>query len=483
MASWVYRRPFDGYHPRHRKSPVPVVFTAEAEHLSMSAALTFAPTLDLEVAHPLHLTASLAFSASLSIAVHQELQLSAALAFRPVLFVSIPPTPVSAGVPDYRVENDLQRQTGLAVWYDVLTDRLEHAVIERGRPDELAGTTAGTMTLTLDNDDGALDLPGGALGGWFDGAYPVRIVANFDGTDYVLGTGYVDEVTHQARGAIGSAKVLRTVDLFKELGQARPVNYSIAGLGPVAFPPASMGDRLHDLLDSVGVALSGERVFSAGAYNLRADQPQDTPFLQLVDWICKLEAVAIFFERGDGKLVFQSRAYREQQFSAGVFGIGDGAIPVKSYTVKQSFDGIYNEVHVFRPSYSKEDQVATDGASIERYGRSVYTLDSKAADQLDSDADALAWAESFLHTYRQPRYRVDTVTIDPYCGPLTAEAWGHVLTREIGDRITLNLPLNGSSGVVNEDYHIEGLRHEIDFNGLEHLVTWRVSRRAGTVGV
>lgn len=441
--------------------------------------ITFSTTV---LIHP-PVTAAITFTTSLTAHVGINPQLSGQIRFRNSLYASMPTPPVQAGVPTYRVENSLVRQTGVAVWFDVMTDRLFSATIERGRPDELSGTQAGTMTLVFDNDDGALDTPGGILGGWFDGAYSIRVVATYDGDDYILGTGYVDEVTHQRAGALGDICTVRTVDLFKELGQARPVNYSQAGLGPIAFPAGQMSDRLNDLLDSVSIAMVGERDFSSGTYPLRADQPQDTPFLQLVDWMCKLEhGLGVFFERGDGTLVFLDSLHRQLEWAKGTFGIGDGVIPLKDYTTRHAFAGIYNEVHVFRPTYSDKDQVASDGNSILQYGRGVYTLDPKAADNIASDAEALQWAKDFLTTYKKPRYRVDSITLDPFCGEMEMQAWGHVLTREIGDRIRLNVPLSGSSGVIYEDYHIEGLRHEINFNGLEHTVTYRVSRRAGTVG-
>jgi hypothetical protein len=431
-------------------------------------------------------TGGITTSGSLTPRVTRRASLSGGITFRGSAYLSTPVTPVSAGRPTYRVENSLTRQLGIAVWSNVITNRLQAATITRGRPDELSGTTAGTMTLTFDNDDGNLDLsnPAALWAGFFDGAYPVRIVATAGAVDYILGTGYVESLDHVPRGAYGADKVVHTVDAFKELGQAQPVAWDFLSQGAEAglFADGTIGERIDDLLDAVPYAVLGERDLGGGSYFVREERIRNTPFLQLIDWMMKLERIGVFFVRGNGDVVFNDLARRNFQGSRGTFGIGTGAVPVAGYTVTEANRGIYNEVHVYRPTYSDRDQVASDGNSILRYGRSVYTLDAKAADQLYTDREALQWAQDFLVTYSKPRYRIDSVTIDPDCGAMSAEAWWHVLDTEIGDRITLALPLSGSSGVVSEDYHVEGLEHRISFKGLQHTVTWRLSKRAGTVG-
>jgi hypothetical protein len=114
--------------------------------------------------------------------------------------------------------------TGAPVWIDITT-RLIKGSIRRGRQHELGTFQAGTMNVTLDNRDGALNAwnsqsPFYNTGTGIQPFKPVRLRAVWNGVTYAVFRGFIESFGPQWQDAVNSEIELRCVDGFKLLALA-----------------------------------------------------------------------------------------------------------------------------------------------------------------------------------------------------------------------------------------------------------------------
>lgn len=113
---------------------------------------------------------------------------------------------------------------GAPVWVDITT-RLRHGSIRRGRQHELGSFQAGTMDVTLDNRDGALNAwntqsPFYNAGAGIQPLKPVRLRAVWNNITYPVFRGFIESFGPQWPDAVNSEIELRCVDGFKLLSLA-----------------------------------------------------------------------------------------------------------------------------------------------------------------------------------------------------------------------------------------------------------------------
>lgn len=77
---------------------------------------------------------------------------------------------------------------------------------------------------------------------------------------------------------------------------------------------------------------------------------------------------------------------------------------------------------------------------------------------MDSDAQALAWASYLLARTATAPVRFDAVTIDPRVEPSTL--YPQVLSRELGDRITIIRRPPGGGRPITRDVWVRGITHQ-----------------------
>jgi hypothetical protein len=128
---------------------------------------------------------------------------------------------------------------------------------------------------------------------------------------------------------------------------------------------------------------------------------------------------------------------------------------------------IRNDIRVTRSGGS--EQTASDTTSQTDYGTRTYS----EAPLLNSDGDALVRAGYLLTKYKDPLYRINTLTVNGSMNPATL--WPLLInTVSIDSRITVvDRPGSGQTGITTYDYRVEGVAWDI--SPTSWLTTYRLS--------
>jgi len=300
---------------------------------------------------------------------------------------------------------------------------------------------AGTVTILLDNSTGQFD-PDNLAGPYVTGGatqlipmVPVRVRANFASVAYGLYSGFADgwlpaQVTYE--GGYAELTVAGT-DAFKILAGVTLAAVSIEGAG------ADTGARMRDILGRVGWYTSSERLLIDTGNSLLQGTTLGADALSLMQVAADSE-IGRLYVNGSGAIVFRNRRSlltdpRSSTVQA-VFGDLPGTVQPAGTELTYAAVGranddttIANDVQATRLSGGLQE--VKDLPSIAKY---LFPRTYARGDLiLQSDGDALNWAQWVLYVSKGAEDRFETLQVDPAADPYTL--WPQVLGREIGDRI------------------------------------------------
>jgi hypothetical protein len=115
---------------------------------------------------------------------------------------------------------------------------------------------------------------------------------------------------------------------------------------------------------------------------------------------------------------------------------------------------VYNRVEVTRvygPTVTVDDSTS----------QSQYFIRSQAMTDLiaNSDQQSNDIANARLYLYKQPRYRVSSISVNPRANPSTL--YPAVIGDEIGTRVTVKRRPQGVGSSISQELLIEGIEHSI----------------------
>jgi hypothetical protein len=326
---------------------------------------------------------------------------------------------------------------------------------------------AGTASAALDNATGAFD-PDNTGGPFVSGGtsllrpmLPLRVRAIYGSVEYHLFNGFADAwaedpVTYDA----GWSQVTVTAtDGFKIL----------AGITLPAVPPAGDGEqsgtRITRILNDAGW-FTDHRKIDAGNSPVQATAYGDTA-LNVLQLTADTEIGQLYID-GSGNVVFRQRlALVSDPRSAApqaVFGDLPGTADAEGTELAVAAVGradddttLANDVQITAAG-SANTQRAKNTASITRY---LFPRSYARSDVLlESDGEALLYAQWVLALSLNAEDRFDTLTIDPVADPVNL--FPQVLGREIGDRIMVYRRPQNSAAVIAKPCFIAGITHNLD---------------------
>ncbi len=334
---------------------------------------------------------------------------------------------------------------GVGAW-TTLQARLMAFSCERGQEDELAGLNAGTLTAVLDDDDGAMD-PDNSLSAYYPNVKlgrQCRIIAEYNGVQYGLSSGFADEYSSDPL-TLGANVQVRASDLFSRLSRRN--------LNGQAFPSQTASQRVTAILDLIQ--------YPAGRRNIEASTLTVPPVTFTTDTFAlghiadvALADASTFFIDGAGNAVYQFRHSRLTSTSVGSFGAG--GTQVRSVSLEYNDRGLLNQVTAARTGGVA--QTANDTNSQVQYDIRSYVLAQNVADLFPSDTWAGAWADWIIMLRSTPVQHVTEIVIDPTVKPDIL--WPLAFQAEVGDRLTISHNVPGTKGVTGRDYNIIHVRHE-----------------------
>lgn len=346
------------------------------------------------------------------------------------------------------------------VWTD-LSDRLRSIRTDRQFSRRLQVWQAGTATIVLDNQDGALSAAN--LAGPYVTAgvtqirplRPVRITATWGGVTYPVWRGYALDFNESwTGGAPGEGDAIVTIpcaDEFTRLARAGGIATTTAGAGE------STGARVHRVLDAAGH--TGTRDIAIGENTVQATDLSDNTLAEL-EKVVLAEGGAIYVE-ADGAVTFagqlalieDTRSYISQATFA------DDGTGLRYLTATTAYDAslVVNVAAYTRVGGSL--QLVGDATSRALYGD---VPDVQSSLICETDAQALALAQWRVQQYASPEYRFTSITLQARGDP--TNLWPQVLGRLVRDQVTVvRNPPGGFT--IEQACHIAGIAHEINVGG------------------
>lgn len=347
------------------------------------------------------------------------------------------------------------------VWQD-MTRYVIEVTIDRGAERWGQRFRVGTCSIVVDNTDGfftpGVDVPNSPFFREFRPGRRIRVVALPDPADpdlkVPLFTGRLDASVDQfGEGAVAPVAVLHCLDPLAEFHASNPPEGTPTGVQLTS-------ERVHAALDRIGWP-EDLRDIQTGLHTIQSSTLANTTLEE-----CQRAADAeggAFFASADGKATFKARNWlTEDDRSVNIQGWigydeapeGAQAAPVLDASGSWELARVVNDVGFARAGGVM--QFAEDPASIQAYGRRSY----RRTDFLNfSDGELASLAVRYLQSFREPRLRVDSVTISAVADPDNEDRNRLMWDTRFGDRLAVRIKTRRWD--AEREVHVMGISHHI----------------------
>lgn len=214
------------------------------------------------------------------------------------------------------------------------------------------------------------------------------------------------------------------------------------------------GTRIGRVLDFAGIPTS-DRSIDTGSTTLAAYDLSGQSALSYINLLSQSESGGFYF-LGNGNANFRSRGalITEAAYvtSNCTFSDAAGGITYNDFTTQYDDQDIRNEARVTRSG--GVTQFASNTESQGTYGRRTYSLSGLLQ---ENDIEAQARAQFVVQKYKDPEFRVRTLTIKPHAAP--TQTWPQVLQRELEDRISVVRTPQNTGSAISKQVLIQSIDH------------------------
>lgn len=333
--------------------------------------------------------------------------------------------------------------------YVDVTDRVRNITISRGRSRVLEQFTAGIATVILDNRTRLFD-PTYAAGPYFGSIVPRKAIRiERDGIPIFYGN--VEDWTWDNTLSGDATATVKAVDGFASIAQATMTAGTATGTTP--------GARIAAALTDAGWS-SSQRNLATGQATLDSDViASGTNVTSYIGKVERSEQGAFFFT-AENIATFRSRAQTQDPTSSDVT-FSATEIPFVQYQAASLTDELRNSVAVTFTAGTviAGTATATNQTSITNYGQLDYSLETV----LSTNVQAQAVADYLVAQYKDPKYRVDTLTV--LLEALSQSQRNQVLTLEVTDIVDVDVALpnvNPVGAALTRVLAVDRIEHAID---------------------
>jgi len=332
-------------------------------------------------------------------------------------------------------------------WTDV-TSRAYRTNIDRGKNQALARYNAGTMSVTLDNEDAIFDptIPAGTSGYPYAGQIiPGTRVRVTVGTELQF-FGVIQDWNFDYPLGGRATATISAADAFVQLANRT--------LAADTFSSALSSSMLTTVLDQPEVAFDTSlRDIGTGVTTLQTTTvdlgTNVLTFLQLIE---ASEPGSLFVSK-DGFLTFRSRRYNPTYTGAIIITDDGTSVTPRSIEVEYGSELLYNRATITREGGTT--QVYDDTVSQETYGIFAYSASGLL---MNSDAVALSMAQYYANTYGEPVFRPRRVIID--MAAQTGSNQGQLQALDIDDLVLISFTPPGGQ-LIQRYMNVSGIHHRI----------------------
>jgi len=299
---------------------------------------------------------------------------------------------------------------------DVLSDSPTSLVVDvsnlidsistnRGRQLSAEQFNTGTATVRILDQNGYFN-PQNPASPYYNYLNPMRkisITATYLGVAYPIFSGYItgyNTTTPKFTGDIVYTTIT-AVDGFRLFQNAQ--FFGVAG----AVAGETTGSRITKILDSISWP-TALRDIDTGLTTVQADPATQRTALAALQTVATTEYGAIYMD-AQGRLAFQDRAVTVGSVAGTPKVFSDDGTGINYFDVKWVFDDtqIYNKATITRLGGTV--QTAIDQPSIDKFFTHSY---NQSGLLMETDAEALNYAQAFIGSRKDTTVRVDELTLD-----------------------------------------------------------------------
>lgn len=322
-----------------------------------------------------------------------------------------------------------------------VTERVSSVSIQRGKNRDLDAFSAGTLGVSLNNEDRFFDPVEGTA---IDTIPRVPVRVRVDGDEQFTGTANTWAFDYDVRGA--SKVSINAADNFQQLAKQSLVE----GVTP---PVELSGARVQRVLDLFTVNWPEDaRQVDDGSVLLLSDAFEAENALEYLQLVEKTEQGA-FFVGKNGDVVFRSRdAAAARSDNLLLFSDNGLGVPFTDLQLDFGSEQFFNRVVVTAP-----DGVATASNLLSQglFGVSELEVDVLGASQ----ATLQGIADFLVAKFGEPVLRFENITVS--LDGLDAGDRAAVLGLELGDVVEVQFTPNGQGVEIDRFAQVIGVDHEI----------------------
>ena len=287
----------------------------------------------------------------------------------------------------------------------------------------------------------------------------IRFSATYDGTGYFLFSGYITayNYSYPKDQEIGYVDLV-CVDAFRLLNLAGITTVSGATAGQTA------GTRIGKILDQVSFPAS-LRSIEAGSTTLQADPATLRTALAAIK-NAEFSEQGAFYIDGEGNATFKSRATVQSAAGATPTVFAKDGSGIGYSNINPAFDDklIINSATLTRVGGTA--QTSTNSASIAKYFPHSVNYDNLV---VQTDAQALDIAKSYVATRAETTLRIDAMTLDLTTPDYAAGILAALDFDYFSNVRVINVGQDGST--IDKTLQVVGIAHEITPNSWKTTFT------------
>jgi len=329
-----------------------------------------------------------------------------------------------------------------------VTDMVQSVSVRRGRTRILDTFDAGQATINLIDTDGTFDPDNGPYAGDLLPMRQVRVKATWNGTEYYLFSGFIDQLDYNYDKAADLAFVtLSCSDTFRLLNLVNITTVAGTSAGQLS------GERVENIFTEIGwpnTLINAD----TGASTLQDDPGTSRTALDAIKTIADSELGA-FYMTGEGIARYRGRNGIIQAQDQTPYVFDDDGTDISYNDIQFAFDEALLANIVTIQNDGGTAQTAQDSNSIDTYFERYL---SRTGLLLQTDAEALNQARQLLRARKDPELRVEAIALNLADGDNNRTT--AALASDFFQPITVSRSQPGA-GVITRTLTVQGISHDI----------------------
>ena len=341
-----------------------------------------------------------------------------------------------------------------AVIVDV-SNQVDSVQTSRGRNAQADQFQTGQLTLRIVDQNGDFN-PQNVSGPYYGLLNPMRkvqITATWNTVTYPIFSGFITGYSTTTPKFTGDIvyTTITAVDAFRLAQNAQVSTVTDSGAGQLS------GTRINKILDQIGWP-SSMRDVDAGQTTLLADPGSPRTALEAMQTV-ELSEYGSLYVNASGEFVFQDRLFTTSSVDATPVVFNDNGTGISYFNAIWLLNDvlIYNSAQITRTGGAT--QTAINQPSIDKYFIHSYNQQNLL---MDSDAEALNYAQAYVASRAETTTRCDAITLDLYTDNYDAGITA-ALDLEFFDPVTITTTQPGSS-TLTKTLQVFGVAHSITPN-------------------